>query len=168
LVMTDIGLKVACLFSRPGKHVVNVPQRILRIVYFMLIHPNDHWKKMMTECIHSALWEPSELCSICGDDHYRLKPTVYKRISGGICPWIACVSGRISDDELQYLDDLSRKLILDLLGLGDPPGNGTKGWEYIMELCSQNGLIVDEEVLPEDDGFYTNNYKELVAKLMKI
>ncbi len=164
--MADIGLKVVCLFSRPGKHVVNVPKRVLRILYFMLIHSNDHWKKMMTSCIKSALWEPAELCSICGDDHYRLKATVYKKHIGG--GWIACINGRPSDDELHYLDDLTRKLILDLLGLGDPPGNGTKGWEYIMDMCSQNGLIVDDEILPEDSGFFTNNYKELVAKLMKI
>lgn len=104
--MTDIGLKVVCLFSRPGKHVYNIPQRILRIVYFMLIHSKEYWKNAMTRCIKSAFWEPIEICSICGDDHYRHSPTVYEPIHGG---WQPCVTGRPSDEILNYLDDLSRR-----------------------------------------------------------
>ncbi len=180
--MTDIGLKVACIFSKPGKHVVNVPRRIIRIVYFMLIHSNDHWKKMMTKCIKSTLWEPLNpdyRCSLCGDDHHRFKPTVYQRCSSkskGLVPkkhngkisidWIPCVKGRIDIGELEYLDSLSKKLVFDLLSLATTSAGADN--EYIMKLCANNGIIFDEEALPEDGGCYTNNYKELIVKLMKI
>jgi hypothetical protein len=169
--MTNIGQCIVALFSRPGKRVINIPKRILRMVYFMLIHRKVHWNNVMTNCINSALWEPLDPgmnCRVCYRDHTRSKPTVYQLaphpFPNSPFPkphWTPCVPIRIGNSELNELDIKSSYLVHTLF-------SEKSSVTYLTTLCIMNGMNIDDETLPEDDGFYTKNKHELIAKLMKI